>query len=428
MLRLHGNHPFVTGKQIPSYSLFRLLYPVNFRQTVGREIIVPRSIAYMFLRHHSVPLASRHFFVVFPAQFRIAPKRLLHLVGPLIRLRIVLLVQFVIHGLCIVHFIQIGHRLHRKKNQLAISIPVSGLQFQILPQGFRLQLHIFIGHLPPFPRSQVISILIQHLGSHASIVLAIQVQDTHGLIRLFLTELLRTERSCMLQQIPCRIAFRIPSHIHKKSDRILHRLQITHIQYPKLIHPIAVSQLKLFPHILYRSYIQPFGITGSPHIIYMIIHPPSAGMLPLLCIRQPAHIPPVVITQQHNHIIGHTESHVIIALHFFINSPYLRTFLRCFSRHFLDNATLIPEYLLHQAHVFLITRHIFVIFPLLSTHRSITVTSHTNGNQIFRIGRTLHTFTEKTVNHLLVGSIVPCPIFAALSHPFLMIACHRFMV
>ena len=38
----------------------------------------------------------------------------------------------------------------------------------------------------------------------------------------------------------------------------------------------------------------------------MIIHPPSAGMLPLLCIRQPAHIPPVVITQQHNHIIGHT--------------------------------------------------------------------------------------------------------------------------
>ena len=333
-----------------------------------------------------------------------------------------------IHGLCIIHFIQIGHRLHRKKNQLSVGISVSGIQFQILSQGFRLQLHIFISHLPPFPRSQVISILIQHLGSHASIVLAIQVQNTHGLIRLFLTELLRTEHSCMLQQIPCRIAFRIPSHIHKKSDRILHRLQIPHIQYPKLIHPITVSQLKLLPHILYGSYIQPFGITGGPHIVHMIIHPPATGTFPFFCIRQSAHIPPIVITQQHNHIIRHTESHIIIALHLFINSPYLRTFLRHFSRHFLNNTTLVPEYLLHQAHVFLITRHIFVIFPLLSTHRSITVTSHTNGNQIFRTGGTLHTFTEKTVNHLLVGSIVPCPIFAALSHPFLMIACHRFMV
>ena len=43
----------------------------------------------MFLRHHSGPLASRHFFVVFPAQFRITPECLLHFVGPLIRLRII---------------------------------------------------------------------------------------------------------------------------------------------------------------------------------------------------------------------------------------------------------------------------------------------------------------------------------------------------
>ena len=150
--------------------------PVNLRQTYQpgnyHSTKYSRYASVSSFRSTYLPDIS---FVVFTAQFRIAPKRLLHLVGPLIRLRIILLGQLVIHGLRIVHFIQIGHRLHRGKESVGDKHPyIPAFECQILPKGFRLQLNIFIGHLPFIsPVAKIISLAVQHFGSNASGVLAI---------------------------------------------------------------------------------------------------------------------------------------------------------------------------------------------------------------------------------------------------------------
>ena len=100
----------------------------------------------------------------------------------------------------------------------------------------------------------------------------------------------------MIQQVRDVELLGIPCHIHEERDRIFHWFQIAYIQYPQLFYSVIVCELKLLPHILYRGYVQPFGVSRSTYVVYMVIHAPTARMLTFLGIWQTAYIAPIVIT------------------------------------------------------------------------------------------------------------------------------------
>ena len=69
------------------------------------EVIVPRAIANVLLRHHTIPFASSHHLIIIVTELCIALETLLHLVGPLVGIRISGFRQDFVHGLGIVHVI-----------------------------------------------------------------------------------------------------------------------------------------------------------------------------------------------------------------------------------------------------------------------------------------------------------------------------------
>ena len=232
----------------------------------------------------------------------------------------------------------------------------------------------------------------------------------------------------MLLEVFSAETLRIPCHVKEKSDRILHRLHVTYIENPKTVYTILVCKLHLFPEILYRSDVQPLGITRGTYIIDMVIHTPTAGTLALLSIRKLADIAPVVVGKKDGHIVRNPESLFIQSLDFLVQGPYLRTLACRFSCNILNYLPLVVEYLLHHIDQVLVVRNILVVMSFLSAHRCITVATHTDCNQVFRILGTLDTLTEEAVQHLLVCTVIPSAVLATLACPFLMVPCHRFMV
>ena len=232
----------------------------------------------------------------------------------------------------------------------------------------------------------------------------------------------------MVLDVFCGIFRRIPCQVKEKGDRIFHRLEVAHIQNPKTVHSVFVCKLHLLPKILYRSDVQPLGVTWSTYIIDMVVHSPSARMLAFLSIRKLADISPVVVRKKDGHIVRNPESLFIKGLDFLIKSPYLRTLAGRSSGNIPDDLALIVEDLLHHLDHVCIVRDEFVVVAFLASHGGIAVAAHTDGDKVFGIFSPLDAFTEELVDHLLVCSIIPCSIFIALPRPFLMVAGHWLMV
>ena len=169
----HCHHTVPGFENISSHSFFRLLDAIYFRLLICRKIIIPRSITDMLLYHHVLPFTSRHHIVIVIAQVLVTLKRLFNLVGPIICLRIILLVKLMVHSLRIVHFIQIGHCLHREKNQLLIRILIFLLECHILAQCFRFELNKLIRNLLPLSGLQIISLAVKHFSSNPTGIFAI---------------------------------------------------------------------------------------------------------------------------------------------------------------------------------------------------------------------------------------------------------------
>ena len=139
-------------------------------------------------------------------------------------------------------------------------------------------------------------------------------------------------------------------------------------------------------------------------------------MIAFLCLRYAAHIAPVIIAQKNEHIIRHRHTLVVILQYLLIQSPYLRRFLGRTLGHFLDNAPLVLHDILQELGVG------------LSTHRLVTITTHTNGNQVFCSLCPLNTLTEELIECLLVFLVIPRTVLFAMASPFLMVPSHGLMV
>ena len=277
-----------------------------------REVIIPRGIANMLLCHHTVPLAMSHYLIIIMTELSITLETLGYSVSPLIGIWIIGICQNLIHSLGVIHIIEVGHCLNGEEDRLAISITSLLWNLGKQSQCTTLQTGIVVSHLAPLSRSHIIGLCIQHLRSYTSHVLAIAVVDRGGFLGNGIAEYSTEEATGMISNRLLRVFLRVPRHVHKQLDGIFHRFQVTHIQNPHPLDAIIVSQRKLFEHLLCLGHIDPLGVTGSTHVIYMVIQSPSTRMLAFLRIRNTAHISPVVVTQQHDNIIGHAHSFIII--------------------------------------------------------------------------------------------------------------------
>ena len=76
----------------------------------------------MLLGHHAIPLSVGHLLIIIGTEFCISFETTVHFVCPTVTLGILFLKEFLVHGLCIIHLMQIAHGLNREQDNLPIGI------------------------------------------------------------------------------------------------------------------------------------------------------------------------------------------------------------------------------------------------------------------------------------------------------------------
>ena len=89
----------------------------------------------MLLCHHAVPFALCYVVVVLGTEKRVTQESCFHLVSPQIGIRIPLFEELLIHGLRIIHLIDIAHGLHREEDDLSVTVALVFTQREELLQG-----------------------------------------------------------------------------------------------------------------------------------------------------------------------------------------------------------------------------------------------------------------------------------------------------
>ena len=139
-------------------------------------------------------------------------------------------------------------------------------------------------------------------------------------------------------------------------------------------------------------------------------------MLAFLRIGHSAHIAPVVIAEQDEHIVGHLHPLVVVVEHFFVKSPHLRCLSGGPFGHVGNDFPLVGHDTLQQFGVGILA------------HGLVAVASHGDSHHVVGSFHSLDAFTEETVEVLLVGVIVPGAPFLSFPGVFLMVACHGLVV
>ena len=129
-----------------------------------------------------------------------------------------------------------------------------------------------------------------------------------------------------------------------------------------------------------------------------------------------AHIAPVIVTKQDQHVVRDFHTFIIIIQHFLIERPYLWRLLGGPFGHIGNNLTLVFHNQFHQFRIG------------FCAHSLITVTTHTDSHYIISAFHALNTFAEEAIQILLVRVIVPCAPTLSVASVLLMVACHWLMM
>ena len=135
-----------------------------------------------------------------------------------------------VHGLGVVHLVDIAHGLDGEEDDLTVGILGFGLQGDELSEGAGLEGLIVGHHLGELCGG--VGLGVEHLRGDAAIIFAHEVQQLCCLAGLILAETLCAEVTGVVEEIVDMVFRGIPGHVHKQLDGILHRLQVAHIQDP----------------------------------------------------------------------------------------------------------------------------------------------------------------------------------------------------
>ena len=174
--------------------------------------------------------------------------------------------------------------------------------------------------------------------------------------------------------------------------------------------------MQLFPHVLDGGDVDPLRVTGSPHVVNVVVETPATLALLLLSIGQTTHITPVIGAEQYRHVVRHTKASIVVVLHLFIESPYLWGLVGRLACHLLDDTPLVVDDVLQE----------FCVRTI--AHGLVTVASHADGHDVVGTFHAFDAFTEETVEVLLVCAVVPCPPALTVTGILLVVTGHRLMV
>ena len=374
----------------------------------------------MLLRHHAVPFAAGDVLVVFLHQSGVAGEGALDLVGPGVCGRILAAGQGQVHRLRVVHFIDIGEGLDREEDEFPVGVLAFRLQREELPQGLRLQADEIVPHLAEFARRQVVGSPVHHFRRRPAAVLAVQVEDARGLVGLVVAECRRAERARVIREVVHRDRFGIPRHREEQVDGIFHRLEVADVQDPDLVHAVGPGELELLPHVLDGRDIQPLGVPRGAHVVHVVVQAPAALPRPFGRGGKLADVAPVVVAQEDGHVVRDTEAQVVVLLDLLVQGPYLRPLLGGLSGHLADDLPLVLDDGLQELDV--------VRFLAFLAQGGVAVPAHADGDEVFRIFRTLNPFREELREDLLVGRIVPGTAGTPPAGPFLVVPRHRLVM
>ena len=184
MFSIHGNKSSRWLEDITTHLVLSIFDAHHLWTSILWETVVPFCIANVLLYHHTIPLATSNFLVVATAENRIALEALFYSISPYVCLWIALGIELMVHCLSIVHVIDIGKSLDWEEQKLTIGIACILRKRKILTQSICLKAHKLVAHLLELACLDVVGRSIEHLGSDATSILAVEIQDACSLIGL----------------------------------------------------------------------------------------------------------------------------------------------------------------------------------------------------------------------------------------------------
>ena len=255
---------------------------------------MPCLVAYVYLVHHSVPLAACHHLVVVAAQQRVTFKAFLRPVCPKVCLHVAYGDKMTVHCNGIIQVVEICHCLHREEYYLLVGITAVFIEHEVYAQRLCLKGHELIADPLPFSIIRAVCILVEHLGGNPCSIFAVAVEHSGGFSRMTGGKL-AAKVSRIFHQIVGIETVGIPCHVHKKLCRELCRLDVAHVDYPHTVYAASVCNVHLMPHMLYLHLLEPFHCPWRTVVAEMVVH--SEPSLAVACVGSGnlAYVAPVVI-------------------------------------------------------------------------------------------------------------------------------------
>ena len=97
------------------------LHSLDLRADVARRI-VPGAVAYVYLVHHVVPLSLCHLVIIFVTELAVSAEAELYLVCPFVGSCAAHLGVVVVHGLCVVHVVEVCHGSDGEVDELVVGV------------------------------------------------------------------------------------------------------------------------------------------------------------------------------------------------------------------------------------------------------------------------------------------------------------------
>src|SRR5690606_23176813 len=88
---------------------------------------------------------------------------------------------------------------------------------------------------------------------------------------------------------------------------------------------VVPGQAHLLPGALDLGGVDPLVVARAADVVEVVVHAVAAGA-PAGRIGQAADVAPVVVGEQHGHVVGHAHALVVVVLHFLVQRPHLRRF------------------------------------------------------------------------------------------------------
>ena len=337
----------------------------------------------MVVRHHSLPFAACHHIIIIRGQLGIFLQHGFN-------------AQTVAHGGMVVYFCHVGARHHRIIYQLIVSVLhlLRQLRAQVLcPLDKRLPALRGYQHLVLIEDTRYL-----HLWFSQKIIFAVLGYQVSHLTGVLLSEDAsgKTFQPCLL--ITRLNGIRIPCIVHNEIDRYFLWLQVAHVDNPDAVDATGVCLMQLLAELRDGGGVHPAVVPRTAIHINMVIQAQSTLALSLFRSTLAADIAPVVVAEEQGYIVGHGEPGIIVALHLGKDGPELRHLTCRLAISLPDDSALCLNHL---------TQGLDILGIIAIAHRHVSITSHTDGHQVFILGVALHAVHEELIQTIWVSSIVP---------------------